>query len=373
MSPHVLRHPILAASVIAALGTATIAPAAVAATTPKPAPVTQQALGGLLGGVLNSVTAPVVELITPLVGSTGVLPAVLPAQTVAALTTALTSTVDTLVPADVASLLTALSPAQVQQLVADPTAVAPLLTGLLSSVTSMVSTGTSTTDELTSVLGQLTSVLNAGLPTSAAGMTSLTGILDQLTALLTSPTVATLPVVGPLIGSLANLGGLLPDGPAKTGVVGAVSAAGTGLGLTPAQIAQALALLGLGRAVAKAPDATSTPVAMPAKKAAKTVRAKIVSAKVAANRKTVRVKVLCPATATAGCKIRPSVKVGGRAAKITKSATLARGKSRTFTAKVPAAAVTKAKKSGAKVVVRLATTGSTAGAVTKTVTVRRAR
>lgn len=370
MSPHVLRHPVLAVSVIAALGTATIAPAAVAATTPKPAPVSQQALGGLVGGLLGSVTAPVQSLLTPLVTATG-LPAVLPVATVEALTSALTSTVDTLVPADVASLLTMLDPAQVQQLVANPATVAPLLTGLLSSVTSMVTTGMTTAPELTSVLGQLTSVLNSGLPSSAGGLSSLTGILDQLTALLTSPTVATLPVVGPLIASLAQLGGLVPEGPVKSGVVSAVSAAGTGLGLSPAQIAQALALLGLGRAVAKAPDAT--PATTPATKAATTVRAKIVSAKVSANRKTVRVKVLCPATASLGCKIKPSVKVGGRAAKITKSATLARGKSRTFTAKVPAAAVRKAKKSGAKVVVRLTTTGSTAGAVTKTVTLRRAR
>jgi hypothetical protein len=373
MAPTTLRHPLLVASVITALGAGNAAPAASAASTPAPAPQSSnQLLGGLVGGLLDTVTGPLLGVVTPLVdGSTGVLPAVLPAGTVDAITDAITGAVDGIVPADVTKLLSGLTPAQVTQLAADPTAVAPLLAGLLPTLTGLTGGSTLSASAVTSALSQLTALLGGGVPTTGAALTTLTGVLDQVTSLLGLPSVANLPVVAPLIGALAKLGVALPDGPAKTGVVNAVTAAGTSFGLTPAQIASALDLLGLGKAVTK--PATATPATTPAAPAATIVRARIASAKVSSNRRTVSFRVLCPTSALAGCTVKPSVKVGGKTVKTTKSAKLKAGATKTFTARVPAALAKKVRKAGGKAVVRLTTTGATGGAVSKTVTLRRAR
>ncbi|WP_026912274.1 hypothetical protein [Patulibacter minatonensis] len=373
MSRSALRHPALVVGVATALGAATIAPVAAAASTPKPAAATVTTQG-LLGGLLGAVTQPVVELVTPLVnGSTGVLPAVLPPATITALTDALTGvtgTVDALVPKDVTSLLSVLTPAQVQQIATNPAAVAPLLEGLLPTLTSLAGGSTLSSSAVTSALSQLTSVLGGGVPSTASGLATLTSLLDQVTSLLGYPSVASLPVVGPLLGVIAQTGKAVPDGPAKTAAVGALTTAGTSLGLTPAQIQSALDLLGLGRVVAKTPATTP---ATPATGVARTVRAKIVSVKVSKNRKKISVRVSCPATAgAAGCTVKPSVKIGSRTAKTTKSAVIKRGKTKTFSATVPAAAVKSVKKSGGRVVAKVTTVGSTAGAVSKTVKVRRA-
>lgn len=370
MAPTALRHPALVVGVVAALGAGIAAPAATAASTPAPQ-VSNQALGGLLGGLLGGVTGPILDIITPVLEGGTALPAVLPAGTVDQLTDALTGVVDGVVPADITKLITALTPAQLTQLVSDPAAVAPLLTGLLPTLTGLASSSSLSASAVTSALQQVTALLGGGVPTTAAGLSTLTDVLDQVAKLLGYPSVVALPAVGPLIASLASLGGLLPDGPPKTAVVGAVTAAGTSLGLTPAQIAQALDLLGLGKAVAK--PATATPgAATTTSKAAKTVRAKIVSAKVSKNRRKVTYRVSCPTSAIAGCRVTPSVKLAGKAVRTTKAATLKTGGSRTFTAKVPASLAKKVRKAGGKLVVRVATTGSTAGAVSKTVKVRRA-
>lgn len=367
MSPSALRHPALVVGVVTAFGVATVAPIASAATAPKPASVTTQ---GLLGGLLGSVTQPVLNLVTPLLDGSSGLPVVLPPATVTALTDALSGGVDALVPADVTSLLGVLSPAQVQQLATNPTAIAPLLEGLLPTLTNLAGGSTLSSSAVTSALSQLTSVLSGGVPTSAAGLATLTSLLDQVTTLLGFPSVASLPVVGQLLGVIAQTGKAVPDGPAKNAAVGALTTAGTSLGLTPAQIQSALDLLGLGRAVVKAPGTTPTATAA---KTTKVVRAKIVSVKVSKNRKKVSVRVSCPTTAAAaGCTVKPSVKVGSRTAKTTRSAVVKRGKTRTFSAKVSAAAVKSVRKSGGRVVAKVTTVGSTAGAVSKTVKVRRA-
>jgi len=373
MAPHALRHPALVVGVVATLGAGIAAPAAVAASTPAPQ-VQNQALGGLLGGLLGGVTGPLLGVVTPLLeGGTGTLPAVLPAGTIDALTDALTGVVDGIVPADVAKLVTALTPAQLAQLAADPTAVGPLLTGLLPTLTGLASGSALSSSAVTAALSQVTALLGAGVPSTSTGLATLTSVLDQVANLLGYPSVASLPAVGPLLTALASIGTALPDGPPKTAAVGALTAAGTSLGLTPAQIAQALDLLGLGRAVAKpAAAGAGAAAATGTTKTAKTVRARITSAKLSQNRRKATFRVTCPVSAIAGCRIKPSVKVAGKAVRTTKSATLKPGASRTFKATVPASLAKKVRKAGGRLVVRVATTGSTAGAVSKTVRVRRA-
>ena len=59
----------------------------------------------------------------------------------------------------------------------------------------------------------------------------------------------------------------------------------------------------------------------------------------------------------------------GKAAKLSRSVTVARGTTQTITASVPASVAKKVRKAGGKLVVRVATTGATAGAHVKTVAV----
>ncbi|MDO9409982.1 hypothetical protein [Patulibacter sp.] len=372
MAPTAFRHPLVVAGVVATLGAGVIAPAASAASTPPAPQVSNQLLGGLLGGLLDTATAPLVSAVTPLLdGSTGVLPAVLPAGTIDKLTDVITGAVDGVVPADVTKLLTALTPAQLTQLVADPTTMVPLLTGILPTLTGLASGSTLSASAVSAALSQVTAVLGGGVPSSATALATLTSVVDQVAKLLGYPSVAALPAVGPLIAALATIGKALPDGGTKTAVVGAVSTAGTSLGLTPAQIASALDLLGLGRAVAKPAATTPAPTAAAPAAAAKVARARIASASISKNRRKVTYRVTCPTASIAGCRITPSVKVGGRTVKA-KKATIAAGRSKTFRVAVPASVAKKVRKAGGKVVLRLKTAGSTAGAVTKTVRISRA-
>jgi hypothetical protein len=372
MAPTAFRHPLVVAGVVATLGAGIAAPAATAASAPPAPQASTQLLGGLLGGLLDTATAPILSIITPLVeGNGGVLPAVLPAGTVEKLTDAITGAVDGVVPADVTKLLTALTPAQLTQLISDPAAVAPLLTGILPTLTSLASGSTLPAAAVTSALSQVTALLGGGIPTSAEALAVLTNVVDQVAKLLGYPSVASLPAVGPLIAALATVGKALPDGPSKTAVVGAVSTAGTSLGLSPAQIAQALELLGLGRAVAKPASTTPAPAATTPAKSASVARARIASASISKNRRKVTYRVTCPTSSVAGCRVTPKIKVGGKTVR-TKAATVAAGRTKTFRATVPASVAKKVRKAGGKMVVTLKTAGSTAGAVTKTVRVRRA-
>lgn len=358
MATTALRHPALALGVVAALGAGIAAPAATAATA-EPAPQAAQRglLGDLLGGVLAPVTGPLgLTQVTDLV-------------------TALTDPVDALLPDQVADLLEVLTLPQLTQIV-KPETILPLLQGLVPTLTSLTGTGASpSTAQITGVLDQLTAILKAGVPGDTAGQDALGGILEQVTSLLGLPGVRELPVVGDLVTVLEGVVSQLPD-PLKTPVQALITAAaGTpkpGATVTDPTLAALLALLG-GQ---KAPTATApsaAPAAKPAAPAAKKiVRAKITSVKLSKNRRTLTVRVTCPTTATAGCRIAPKATVAGKALKLSGSKSLKRGKVRSLKGKVSASTVRKLRAKGGKAVVRVSTTGSTSGAVSKTVKIRRA-
>ncbi|MEV4419281.1 hypothetical protein AB0L40_04800, partial [Patulibacter sp. NPDC049589] len=104
--------------------------------------------------------------------------------------------------------------------------------------------------------------------------------------------------------------------------------------------------------------------------AVRVARARINGVSVGASRRSVRLKVVCPTTAPdTGCVVRPSVKLRGTAAKLARSVTVARGTTRTLSASIPASVAKKVRRSGGRLVVRVATTGATAGAVTRTIAV----
>ncbi|WP_026912273.1 hypothetical protein [Patulibacter minatonensis] len=359
MPPYVLRHPALVVGVAAALGTATIAPTAAMAATTKPAPavVQHQDLGGLINGLVGSITGLTGSIADQLLA--GTLPGILPAN-------AISSLINTLVAAPltaVTEIVDLLSPSQILQLVKEGpvAATTQLLQGVLGTVTKLTTTliaGTAQLPLVGDVLSRFTAILEGGIPTAADALKSLTGILDQLTTQFGLPSVLQLPAIGPLIQKLIDLAGKVTDPATKAAAVRALSAAAKTAGIDPATLAS-LGIAGLGSAAAAAPAAV-----------VKIARARISSVAVGKSRRSVSVKVVCPASAPAsGCVVRPSVKLAGSAAKLSRSITVARGTTQTVSAAVPASIAKKVRKSGGRLVVKVLTTGATAGAVTRTVAV----
>lgn len=360
MPPYVLRHPALVVGVAAALGTATIAPTAAMAATAKPAPVVQsQDLGGLITGLVGGITGLTGSIADQLLA--GTLPGILPANMISTL-------LNTLVAAPVTAvtdLIDLLSPAQLLQLVKEGPigATTHLLQGVLGTVTKLTTAlmaGTAQLPLVGDAFSRLTAILQGGVPTAADALRTLVGILDQLTTQFGLPSVLTLPAVGPLIQKLIDLAGKVTDPTTKAAVVRTLSAAAKSAGIDPSKLA-ALGIAGLGGAAAAAPAAV-----------VKIARARISSVAVGKSRRSVKVRVVCPTTAPAtGCVVRPSVKLAGKAAKLSRSVTVARGTTRTVSAAVPASIAKKVRKAGGRLVVRVVTTGATAGAITRTVAIPR--
>ncbi|CAB4962060.1 unannotated protein [freshwater metagenome] len=356
MPPYALRHPALVVGVVAAMGAGTVAPAVASASTPPPAVHQTQDLSGLIGGLLGGVTGTVGGIVDQLVA--GTLPGVLPANTFSTL-------INTLVTAPVAAvteILDLLSPAQIMQIVMNGpvAATTQLLQGILSSVTKLTTTLVAGTAQLPLVgdaLDRLTAILAGGIPTAAEALKTFTAILDQITTQLGLPKVADLPAVGPLLQKLIALAPQVTDPAAAAAITRTLTAAAKAFGIDPAA---ALAALGTaGTAVAAVPAAVAT-----------VARARINAASVGATRRTVKLQVVCPTSAPAtGCVVRPSFKLGSKSARLSKAVTVARGTTRTITAALPASVVKKLRKAGGKLVVSVATTGATAGAVKKTLTV----
>lgn len=363
MAPN-LRHPVLVAGVIAGLGAGIAAPAATAAT--KPAPEVQQQqqlLGGLVGDLLGGV-------LTPITGP------LLPAQ-ITEVVTALTDPVEALLPAQVKELLEVLTLPQLGQIV-KPETIGPLLQGLDPLLEGLTGGGaTPSAAQVSGVLDQLTAILKVGAPGDADGQQILGGLLDQVTGLLGLPGVRELPVVGDLVTVLDGLAAQLPDvlkTPVQALITAAAGPAKPGATVTDPTLAALLALLTGVKAPAAAPSG-SAPAAKPAAtpaKAKKVVRAKITSVKLSKNRRTLTVRVSCPATSAATCRISPKATLAGKTLRLTGSKSVKRGKARSLKAKVNASTVKRLRAKGGKAVVRVTTTGSTSGAVKKTVTVRRA-
>ncbi|MDO9409981.1 hypothetical protein [Patulibacter sp.] len=356
MPPYVLRHPALVVGVVAAMGVGTVAPAVASAATPPPAVQQTQDLSGLIGGLLGGVTSTVGGIVDQLVA--GTLPGVLPANTISTL-------INTLVGAPVTAvteILDLLSPDQILQIVSKGpvAATTQLLQGVLASVTKLTTTLAAGTAQLPLVgdtFDRLTAVLAGGIPTAADALKTFTAILDQVTTQLGLPKVADLPAVGPLLQKLVALVGQVSDPAAVAAITRTLTAAAKAYGIDPAA---ALAALGTaGTAVAAAPAAAVT-----------VARARLNAASVGATRRTVKLRVICPTTAPAtGCVVSPSFKLGSTSAKLGRSVTVARGTTRSITAALPSSVAKKLRKAGGKLVVTMKTTGATAGAVKKTLTV----
>lgn len=144
--------------------------------------------------------------------------------------------------------------------------------------------------------------------------------------------------------------------------------------MTDPTLAALLALLTGGRAPAAPTGSapTATPAAAAPAKAKKVVRATITSVKLSKNRKILTVRVTCPGTSAATCRIAPKATLAGKTLRLKGSKSVKRGKARSLRAKVDASTAKRLRAKGGKVVVRVTTTGSTSGAVKKTVRVRRA-
>lgn len=360
MPPYALRHPALAVVAVASLGAGTVAPAVASAATPQPAIVKTQDLGGLLTTLLGDVTSSVGGLVDQLVA--GTLPGVLPQGSLSTL-------IDTLVKAPLAAvseMLELLSPTQLTQIVSQGPAAATtqLLQGLLATVTKLTTTLAAGTAQLPTVgdaFDRFTAILAGGVPTASEAIAKLIAVLDQITTQLGLPNVASLPAVGPLIDKLLALSGQVQDPAAAAAITRTLTAAGKASGLN-ANAAAALAAAGLGPAGAAAAPAEAVRIA----------RARIASVTVGASRRTIKLRVVCPTTAPgSGCVVRPTVKLRGKAAKLARSVTVARGTTQTVSATIPASVAKQVRKAGGKLVVRLATTGATAGAHVKTLSVPR--
>jgi hypothetical protein len=358
MSPRTLRHPALVVGVVSALVAGPVAPAALAAGAPPSPAVAQR---GLFDGIAD---------LTP--------------SLVDVLTTLTTNPTAVLSPATIQTVLDGLvgladgAAADVLELLA-PETVAGLLGGVLGTVTELAqgATGTATpaTAEVEAALGELQALLVGGPPTTQEGIDALTSILGHVSTLLGLPEILALPVVDDLVLTLKALGGSLPAplADAVTGVLDAV-AGPTPAGVDPV-LAAALGLLGLaaGRtpAPATSPPGSATPAAGPT--TTKVPRARIASVRLNRARTRVTVRIACPASApAAGCRVITSVKLRGKAAKVSRRVTVRRGATRTLKAKVPAALAKRVRRSGGRVLVRVGTSGSGSGAVAKTVRVRRA-
>lgn len=357
MPPYALRHPALAVVAVASLGAGTVAPAVASAATPQPAIVKTQDLGGLLTNLLGGVTGTVGGLVDQLVA--GTLPGVLPQNSLSTLISTLLGAPLTAV----TEILDLLSPTQLTQIVSQGPAAATtqLLQGLLATVTKLTTTLAAGTAQLPTVgdaFDRLTAILAGGVPSAAEAVSKLIAVLDQITAQLGLPNVASLPAVGPLIDKLLALSGEVKDPAAAAAITRTLTAAGKASGLN-ANSAAALGAAGLGTAAAAAPA-----------EAVRVARARIAGVSVGASRRTIKLRVVCPTTAPAtGCVVRPTVKLRGSSAKLARSVTVARGTTQTVSAKIPASVAKKVRRAGGKLVVRLATTGATAGAHVKTLTV----
>lgn len=98
-------------------------------------------------------------------------------------------------------------------------------------------------------------------------------------------------------------------------------------------------------------------------------RATIKSLKVAKNRRSVKVKVRCPANATSSCKVKLSGKLAGKSAAKKKSATIKSGKSKTVKVKLKKASSQKLSTTGGKLKMAAKTVGSSLAASTRSITV----
>lgn len=369
MARTALRHPVLALGLIAALGGGIAAPAATAASAPAQQTVQRGLLDDLLGG---SVLAPVTD-------------ALLPSGDVDALVGALTAPVnEVLSVAQVTELLEVLTPEQLTQ-IADPATATSLLEGLLAALTALTAGDASPSlDDASVLIGQLTAILGAGLP-GTDGEAVLIGVLNEVTALLGLPGVRELPVVRELVTVLEGAADGLPaplQEPVQallTAAVGTPTGTGTGTGtssgagaVTDPALAALLALLAGANAPPATAPAGTVSTAKPANTIAKrVVRARISSVKLSKNRKTLTIRVTCPAAA-ARCRIAPKATVAGKTLKLRGSKSLKRGRTASLKGRVPASTVRKLRAKGGKAVVRVSTAGSSSGAVKKTVKLRRA-
>jgi hypothetical protein len=99
------------------------------------------------------------------------------------------------------------------------------------------------------------------------------------------------------------------------------------------------------------------------------LRASITSVKVAKNRRSAKVKLRCPSAASSSCKVLISMTLGAKKAASKKSSTISRGSAKTVTVKLLSSATSKLTSEGGKLRVSAKTSGSTAGAATKSVSV----
>ncbi len=364
------RRP-LALVTAAACFAGTVAPvAASAAATPvSPPPASTRGLLDGLGSILGLVTAPVAAIIQGTVGSSGILPNVLPPALVDSLTGALTS----LGSGDIESLVKVLSPDQLGQLLTSTvSSVQPVLNGLVGVVNDLVLKPVTAVAD--NALGQLSQLLALGIPTDVGTLDALASLLDGVSALLANSGIAALPIIGPLAAQLGKVAADLPIGTAKTAAERAAATAATAAvaQLTPAQLQALIAMLtGKGAGVVSAPlgGGASKPAAGGAAKAMP--RATLSKLRITKSRKQIRFSVTCPASAPTACLVAPKVTARGRSVRA--SATTVRpGATKTLKANVTASLRKALKRSGGKVVARVATTGSTKGAVSRTLTVRKA-
>lgn len=363
MSSFTLPRRTVAAVAVASLATASFAPAIANATTAAPAPSASQR--GIFDDFLSPILQPVLGILDGVTAGTP-----LGSTQISTLVNGILQNVD----ATVSPILTSLTPPQVQQLLATLSGSSAKFGSLLGGVLSMVQgvvgqvqAGTVGAGDITSLvsqlqtllqgnlLGQATSLFNA-IPGSGAALGSLANVTKQLTAVIQAARAAGLPG----LSTIPGLDGLLDLLVSKTSVL-------------PTELQAPVSDLVSALRSAKSGSAATT--ASPAAVAAATAgvaRATVTSVKAASSRRAFTVKIALPASASAPAASTVFGSVRGKRV-VKKTVTLAPGAVATVKGKIPASLAKKLKKSGGKVVVKVKTAGSTSGAVTKTLAVKKAR
>lgn len=233
-----------------------------------------------------------------------------------------------------------------------PTELGTLLTGASGGELTTI-LGTVTDEQLTGALGTLLPAEIGGVLTSATGgdLTTLLGGLPggELTGVLDTLTTGELQT---LLGQVTGDTALKPVADQITQLLlGRNPAGGTTAPATTTPPGPSIIVVPVNRPGA-APTSTR-------------YRARVSSARVAKNRRSMSIKVTCPAAAPKGCLVRVSGQLAGKRAMAAKDMLLLRNTSKTVRVKLVSSATKRLRKKGGTLRLSARTVQSTLGTATK--------
>jgi len=339
-------------------------------------------LGDLLNGILGQLASATVAQIQGLIGD------LTPTQIGDLLQTAtgndltkllqaaqntgdLTAALDTLLPAELASVVGGLTPAQITGLLGAG-GTGSVITGLLGQATGLA--GTPAASQVDALIAQVTALLGGGIPADPTDLANLASLLTTLNPLLgtsgLNPALLT-----PLLGA-AN--GLLGGAPAPLaaplqGLVTQVTVlltpvTGGGTGTTPTATQPATTPPAtLPRPAVTAPR----PVAVAPGPQFTAYRAAIGPLKLNQKRSNLKFTLTCASTAPKGCLVKVSAKIAGKSVMRTTTLAIVRGKSSPITVTLSKSTTRRLKSKGGSLTITAATSFSSLSSATRTLKVKR--